>query len=530
MGASVTKIQGNDKELGSSMSTMYHPRTEGLSLAEQVKLITSDKGSRARAMTKLVCTMGPSCWDVEPLKKMMTIGMTVARLNFSHGDHETHGATVSRIREASAATGRPCAIMLDTKGPEIRTGFFAESGGKISLTAGQELKIVTDYDFKGDSSCIACTYKALPSSVSVGNQILIADGSLVCTVLSCHPDEGHVLCRVENNAKIGERKNMNLPGVKVDLPVLQPKDVADIANFGVPQGVDFVAASFVQSGEDVQIIRATLGEAGASIKIISKIENQEGLENFDAILEASDGIMVARGDLGMEIPPQQVFIAQKLMIARCNLAGKPVITATQMLESMTAAPRPTRAEVSDVANAVLDGTDCVMLSGETAGGDFPLEAVQTMVNTSMEAEKTLNFGSMYDKFRTLTQEEVSAISVYESVASSVCKTALESNAKAIIVVTDSERYVGMITKYRPNVPIVLATSDDQFVRQASGYMKNVEAFHLDSSAEGGFEAPLRASLSKAVAAGVIVAGDLVVATMRVQSDIADTPITLLVRA
>lgn len=206
------------------MAEKYHPRTEGLTLAEQVKLITAvNKGVRARSMTKLVCTMGPSCWDLETLQKMLTIGMTVARLNFSHGDHETHGATAGRIREASKATGRPCAIMLDTKGPEIRTGFFVEGvGNKISLAQGQELKIVTDYDFKGDSSCIACTYKALPTSVSPGNQILIADGSLVCTVLSCHPKEGHVICRVENNAKIGERKNMNLPGVKVkqEIPFL----------------------------------------------------------------------------------------------------------------------------------------------------------------------------------------------------------------------------------------------------------------------------------------------------------------------
>ena len=240
-------------------------------------------------MTKLVCTMGPSCWDVETLKKMISIGMTVARLNFSHGDHQTHGATASRVREASKAVGRPCAIMLDTKGPEIRTGFFAEgAGNKISLSQGQELKIVTDYDFKGNSACIACTYKALPTSVSPGNQILIADGSLVCTVLSCHPEKGHVITRVENNAKIGERKNMNLPGVKVNLPVLQPKDVDDIQNFGVPQGVDFIAASFVQSAEDVQVIRDTLGEAGASIKIISKIENQEGLENFDASKRGPD--------------------------------------------------------------------------------------------------------------------------------------------------------------------------------------------------------------------------------------------------
>merc|ERR1719367_2142523 len=309
------------------------------------------------------------------LEKLIESGMNVARLNFSHGDHEAHGQTVEKIRAAAAKfPDKPVAILLDTKGPEIRTGFFKEGvGEKIDLQQGQELKLVTDYSYKGDSTCIALSYKALPTSVKPGNTILCADGSLSLTVKECGAD--FVNTEVMNSVKLGERKNCNLPGVKVDLPVLQDKDKDDLVKFGIPQGVDFVAASFVQSAEDVEIIRKTLGVRGRSIKIIPKIENEEGLKNIDAIIEASDGIMVARGDLGMEIPPEKVFLAQKMMIAKCNLVGKPVITATQMLESMTGLPRPTRAEASDVANAVLDGTDCVMLSGETAGGKFPINAV-----------------------------------------------------------------------------------------------------------------------------------------------------------
>merc|ERR1719440_1393259 len=347
---------------------------------------------------KIICTMGPSCWSVENLCKLIDGGMNVARLNFSHGDHEAHGACVARIREADKLRpDKPISILLDTKGPEIRTGFFA-AGGKIDLKAGQDLKLVTDYSFKGDSTCFAVTYEKLPTAVQPGNTILCADGSLVLKVKSCGTD--HVMVEVMNNCSIGERKNCNLPGVKVDLPVLQDKDKDDIQNFGVPQKVHFVAASFVQSAADVKMIRDTLGQDGKDIKIISKIENQEGLVNFDEICEASDGIMVARGDLGMEIPPEKVFIAQKIMISKCNLLGKPVVTATQMLESMTGAPRPTRAEAGDVANAVLDGTDAVMLSGETAGGAFPVEAVTIMRKIVEEAESQLDYMSCFNDIRS----------------------------------------------------------------------------------------------------------------------------------
>ena len=249
--------------------------------------------------------------------------------------------------------------MLDTKGPEIRSGFFKE-GKKIDLVKNDTIVLTSDYSFKGDSKKLACSYKTLAKSVTAGQQILLADGSLVLTVLSCDIPAGEVTCRVENNASIGERKNMNLPGVVVDLPTLTEKDINDIKNWGIPNDIDFIAASFVRKAEDVIKIREVLGEEGKGIKIICKIENQEGMENYDKILEVTDGIMVARGDLGMEIPPEKVFLAQKMMIRKANIAGKPVVTATQMLESMITNPRPTRAECSDVANAVLDGTDAVM--------------------------------------------------------------------------------------------------------------------------------------------------------------------------
>merc|ERR1719203_1271390 len=250
---------------------------------------------------KIICTMGPNCWEVPMLVKLIDCGMNICRLNFSHGDHETHGATVKRIREAAKQRpDKPVAILLDTKGPEIRTGFFREDvGGKIELKQGQELKLVTDYEFKGDSTCIAISYPKLPSAVKPGQIILCADGSLSLKVKSCGAD--HVVTEVMNDITIGEKKNANLPGVKVELPVLQEKDVKDLVQFGIPNGVDFVAASFVQDAADVKLIRDTLGLRGRSIKIISKIENEEGLINFDEIVDESDGIMVARGDLGMEI-------------------------------------------------------------------------------------------------------------------------------------------------------------------------------------------------------------------------------------
>ena len=408
---------------------------------------------------------GPKCWDEDMLVKMIDAGMNVARLNFSHGDHDMHGATVQRIRNAAKQhPDKPVAILLDTKGPEIRTGFFREDvGGKIDLKQGQDLKLVIDYSFKGDNTCFALSYDKLCTSVKPGNTILCADGSLSLRVKSVGTD--HVMTEVLNDCKLGERKNCNLPGVKVELPVLQQKDKDDLLKFGIPQGVDFVAASFVQSADDVKLIRQTLGLRGRSIKIISKIENEEGLKNFDAILEESDGIMVARGDLGMEIPPEKVFLAQKMMIARCNLKGKFVVTATQMLESMVGLPRPTRAEASDVANAVLDGTDCVMLSGETAAGEFPLNAVTIMRRICEEAEAVVDYGTLYQNIRLGTLAKEKVMTSVESICSSAVKASIDSESPLIIALTETGHTARIIAKYRPRAAVLAISASETTVRQ-----------------------------------------------------------------
>jgi pyruvate kinase len=309
--------------------------------------------------------------------------------------------------------------MLDTKGPEVRTGFLRDNK-PIDIVSGQSLKILTDYEIEGDNTKITCSYKNLPKSVKVGGLIYIADGSLTCEVTEVHND--HIVVKCKNSCKLGEKKNMNLPGAYVDLPTITPKDEEDLVEFGIRQNIDFVAASFVRKAQDIHNIRDVLGVGGNFIKIIAKIENHEGLENYDEILAAADGIMVARGDLGMEIPPEKVFIAQKWMIQKANLACKPVITATQMLESMIKAPRPTRAEASDVANAVLDGTDCVMLSGETANGDYPVNAVTIMGKVCVEAERTLNYRRLFNDIKLYSPQP---IDTSEAVASALCSAVLD---------------------------------------------------------------------------------------------------------
>jgi len=461
-----------------------------------------------RRKTKIICTMGPSCWDVDMLVKLIDCGMNVCRLNFSHGDHEVHGATVKKIREA--AKQRPdksVGILLDTKGPEIRTGFFRpDVGDKIELVQGQKLKLVTDYSFKGDSTCIALSYDKLCESVKPGNIILCADGSLSLKVESVGTD--HVITEVMNGVKMGERKNCNLPGVKVQLPVLQQKDIDDLVQFGIPQAVDFIAASFVQSAEDVKMIREVLGPRGAYIKIISKIENEEGLKNIDAIIDESDAIMVARGDLGMEIPPENVFLAQKMIIAKCNLKGKPVVTATQMLESMIKLPRPTRAEASDVANAVLDGSDVVMLSGETAAGDFPTNAVTIMRRVCEEAEQFIDYNSLYLSIVNDTHNAFGSISSVEAICSSAVKASIDSNAALIIALTETGHTAKMIAKYRPEAPILAISASETTIRQLL-VVRGVIPFLTASFV--GTDAVINKAIAKAKEDGMVKSGDIVVA-------------------
>jgi len=468
----------------------------------------ADKPDSWNRKCKIICTMGPSCWDVDTLVKLIDAGMNVARLNFSHGDHEGHGACVARIREAAKQRpNKPVAIMLDTKGPEIRTGFFKEEcGGSIQLEKGQDLKLVIDYAFKGDATCFAVSYDKLCKAVVPGGKILCADGSLSLLVKTVGED--HVVTEVMNSCKLGERKNCNLPGVKVELPVLQEKDKKDLLQFGVPQGVDFVAASFVQSAEDVKFIRSTLGLRGRSIKIISKIENEEGLNNFEEICDEGDGIMVARGDLGMEIPPEKVFLAQKLMIAKCNLKGKFVITATQMLESMTGAPRPTRAEAGDVANAVLDGSDCVMLSGETAGGAYPLEAVNIMRRICQEAESCLDYPSLFLSIRLNTMKCFGQMPAVEAVCSAAVKSAVDAKCSLIVALTETGHTAWMIAKYRPQAPVLAITASETTVRQlccVRGVLPMLTASFV------GTDSVITKALARAKADGMVREGDTVIA-------------------
>merc|ERR1712127_460324 len=397
--------------------------------------------------------------------------------------------------------------MLDTKGPEIRTGFFKEEcDGSIQLEKGQDPKLVIDYAFKGDATCFAVSYYKLCKAVVPGGKILCADGSLSLLVKTVGED--HVMTEVLNSCKLGERKNCNLPGVKVELPVLQEKDVKDLVEFGIPHGVDFVAASFVQNAEDVHLIRKTLGLRGSSIKIISKIENEEGLKNIDEIIEASDGIMVARGDLGMEIPPEKVFLAQKMMIAKCNLVGKPVVTATQMLESMTGVPRPTRAEASDVANAVLDGTDCVMLSGETAGGKYPIQAVTIMRRICEEAEGVIDYESLYLGLRMGTLKKLKTMTAVESVCSSAVKATIDAGCPLIIVLTETGHTARFIAKYRPKAPILAVCASETTIRQLSlvrGVVPMLTASFV------GTDSVIAKALEKAKSIGMIKSGDCIVA-------------------
>eukprot|EP00531_Pseudo-nitzschia_arenysensis_P001433 CAMPEP_0116155008 /NCGR_PEP_ID=MMETSP0329-20121206/22082_1 /TAXON_ID=697910 /ORGANISM="Pseudo-nitzschia arenysensis, Strain B593" /LENGTH=530 /DNA_ID=CAMNT_0003652021 /DNA_START=45 /DNA_END=1637 /DNA_ORIENTATION=+ len=433
--------------------------------------------------TKIVCTIGPASWSEEGLGKLLDAGMNVARFNFSHGDHETHKKTLDRLRSVAAAKARTVAVLLDTKGPEIRSGFFDTSVmKKLELTKGQELILTGDYSYKAvDSTKLACSYDQMAEDVKEGQEILVADGSLVLTVLKCDVATKEVTCRVQNNASIGERKNMNLPGVKVSLPTFTEKDVDDIVNFGVKHGVEFIAASFVRTGQDVKNLRKLLVDnGGAGIKIVSKIENQEGLENYDEILTETDGVMVARGDLGMEIPPSKVFLAQKFMIRKANIAGKPVITATQMLESMINNPRPTRAECSDVANAVYDGTDAVMLSGESANSPYFEQAVHIMSRTVVNAEQTRDYNSLYQAIRNSVVIERGPLTIGESVASSAVSTVIDVDAKLIVILSDTGKMAGYVSKFRPGCSSLILTPSVTVGRQSSGLILGMHSILVDS--------------------------------------------------
>ncbi|URD86496.1 Pyruvate kinase [Musa troglodytarum] len=491
------------------------------------------------------------------LEKLLRAGMNVARFNFSHGTHEYHQETIDNLRIAMQNTQILCAVMLDTKasffsddleffiyvvrplkylpcillssqGPEIRTGFLKD-GKPIKLKEGQEITITTDYSIKGDENMISMSYKKLPIDLKPGNTILCSDGTITLIVLSCDLEAGTVKCRCQNTATLGERKNVNLPGVVVDLPTLTEKDKEDIMGWGVPNNIDMIAVSFVRKGSDLVTVRQFLGPHAKHIKLMSKVENQEGVINFDEILRETDSFMVARGDLGMEIPVEKIFLAQKMMIYKCNLVGKPVVTATQMLESMIKSPRPTRAEATDVANAVLDGTDCVMLSGESAAGAYPELAVKIMARICIQAESSLDYEAI---FKEMIRSAPLPMSPLESLASSAVRTANKAKAKLIVVLTRGGTTAKLVAKYRPSVPIlsvvvpVLLTtdsfdwsvSDESPARQSliyRGLIPLLAEGSVKATDSESTEVILQAALKSAVEQKLCEPGDAVVALHRI---------------
>ncbi|URD86497.1 Pyruvate kinase [Musa troglodytarum] len=482
--------------------------------------------------TKIVCTLGPSSRSVPMLEKLLRAGMNVARFNFSHGTHEYHQETIDNLRIAMQNTQILCAylpcILLSSQGPEIRTGFLKD-GKPIKLKEGQEITITTDYSIKGDENMISMSYKKLPIDLKPGNTILCSDGTITLIVLSCDLEAGTVKCRCQNTATLGERKNVNLPGVVVDLPTLTEKDKEDIMGWGVPNNIDMIAVSFVRKGSDLVTVRQFLGPHAKHIKLMSKVENQEGVINFDEILRETDSFMVARGDLGMEIPVEKIFLAQKMMIYKCNLVGKPVVTATQMLESMIKSPRPTRAEATDVANAVLDGTDCVMLSGESAAGAYPELAVKIMARICIQAESSLDYEAI---FKEMIRSAPLPMSPLESLASSAVRTANKAKAKLIVVLTRGGTTAKLVAKYRPSVPIlsvvvpVLLTtdsfdwsvSDESPARQSliyRGLIPLLAEGSVKATDSESTEVILQAALKSAVEQKLCEPGDAVVALHRI---------------
>ncbi|CDG17549.1 pyruvate kinase PykF [Xenorhabdus doucetiae] len=404
--------------------------------------------------TKIVCTIGPKTESEEKLTELLNAGMNVMRLNFSHGDYEEHGRRIENIRAVVAKTGKKAAILLDTKGPEIRT-MKLEDGNDVSLTAGQTFTFTTDKSVIGNQDRVAVTYAGLPEDLKPGNTVLVDDGLIAMTVKETTATE--VICEVLNNGDLGENKGVNLPNVSINLPALAEKDKQDLI-FGCEQGVDFIAASFIRKRSDVLEIREHLkAHNGEHIQIISKIENQEGLTNFDEILEASDGIMVARGDLGVEIPVEEVIFAQKMMIEKCNAARKVVITATQMLDSMIKNPRPTRAEAGDVANAILDGTDAVMLSGESAKGKYPVEAVSIMATICERTDRV-----MCSRIENTKSQK---LRVTEAVSRGAVEIAEKLESPLIVVATYGGKSARSIRKYFPNASILALTTNEITARQ-----------------------------------------------------------------
>ncbi len=460
--------------------------------------------------TKIVCTIGPACEEKELFKALVKNGLNVARLNFSHGSHEEHQKRIETIKAVREELNTPIAILLDTKGPEIRTGKFKDP--EVHLVEGQDFTITTR-DILGDNTVCNVSYAGIAGDVKEGDQILIDDGLIGLKVEKIISDTD-ILCKVENPGVVKNNKGINIPGVKINLPAITEKDKGDI-EFGIRMDIDFIAASFVRKASDVLEIKKILEDNNAEhIQIISKIENQEGVDNLEEIIEISDGIMVARGDLGVEIPPEEIPLVQKRMIRLCNIAGKPVITATQMLDSMMRNPRPTRAEVTDVANAIFDGTDAIMLSGETAAGKYPVDSVRMMAQIAKRTESAIDYKALLNS--KLMDKQVS---VTDAISHATCNTALDLGASAIITATSSGYTARMVSKFKPQAPIIAATVSERIRRRLclSWGVETVLTQQLQSTDD-----VIDMSVERALDSKLIKRGDLVVITAGVPVGVVGT--------
>ena len=470
--------------------------------------------------TKIVCTIGPSTDSEEMLSRLMDAGMNVCRLNMSHGSYEEHGERIARIKRLREQKGIPVAIMLDTKGPEVRTKLVR--GEKVTLTPGSEF-VLTTREIEGDEKGVSVTYARLPELVSPGTRVLIDDGLLSMTVREVR-DGTDIVCQVVDGGVLGCRKGISVPAVDLQMPSIGEKDREDIL-FGIREGIDLIAASFVCRPGDVLTIRKLCQDNGGGyVRIFSKIENRVGVDHFDEILKVSDGIMVARGDLGVEVDMEEVPVLQKQFIHKCNVAAKPVITATQMLDSMIRNPRPTRAEASDVANAIIDGTDAIMLSGETAAGRYPIEAVNTMVRIATYIEEH----QLTDNRRRLQQEAMrsaTARTVANAVSYSCCEMAHDLGAAAIITPSNSGTTARMVARFRPNCTIIAPTPNEHAFHQL-GLSYGVVPAHMEMS--GDTDELIEAAVDAAERMGLVKPGDVAIISAGVPTGVSGT--TNLIKA
>ena len=457
--------------------------------------------------TKIVCTLGPATDREGVLREMMRAGMNVARFNFSHGTHPEHQARLEVLKALREELNLPVAAMLDTKGPEIRLKSFAN--GSVALSTGQEFTLTTE-DIVGDETRCAITYAELPSDVKEGDTILLDDGLVRLTVLET--DSSNIRCRVENDGTMKNNKGVNVPNVRLSMPYMSQRDRDDIL-FGVEQGFDYIAASFVRTAADVREIRQLLDKHHSNIRIIAKIENQEGVSNLADILAVADGIMVARGDMGVEIDFTEIPIIQKDMIAKCVACGKPVITATQMLDSMIENPRPTRAEITDVANAIYDGTSAIMLSGETAAGKYPVEAVRTMDAIALRTEANIECDMPVRKAKQ------TKLSITAATAHAACTTAMDIGADAILSVSQRGVTAQMVSRFRPSTTVVALLLDPQVQRQMALYW-GVEPITMPFASST--DELVDFAVQAAEEAGIVKQGDLVVVTAGVPVGVSGT--------